>query len=252
MTKSDPTYVDYRLKIDAYTPDTMPMARLAEYMTELAVMLGEERSVHFRRLERGSTVLVQRVEREAVPKVRERLASVRRQDAPPEAAKACAMLNRLLKEDNGVGTLKEGRGVVLRFPGRELVEERYPTIRQPGTLDGTVVSVGGADATVHVRLLVEGKQVSGCFTTNRMLAKDLAQRFDEPVRLTGIGSWIRDADGKWALTSFKIDGFEALKPVSLSEALDDLRALRLRFDEGAYDELTVIRHGPQSKTHGGH
>ena len=37
----------YRLKIDAYTPETMPMGRLAEYMADLAVILGERAAVHF-------------------------------------------------------------------------------------------------------------------------------------------------------------------------------------------------------------
>jgi hypothetical protein len=45
---------EYRLKIDVYTPATIPMARLAEYMQEFAVLLGEAKSVHFVRLEEGS------------------------------------------------------------------------------------------------------------------------------------------------------------------------------------------------------
>ena len=32
---------EYRFSIDAYTPATMPMARLAEYMAQLALILGE-------------------------------------------------------------------------------------------------------------------------------------------------------------------------------------------------------------------
>ena len=43
------------------------MSRLAEYMGELARFLGRSEQVHFVRLEEGSTVLVQTVEREAMP-----------------------------------------------------------------------------------------------------------------------------------------------------------------------------------------
>ena len=53
---------EYRFVIDAYRPDTLPMARLAEYMGELARLLGRLDQVHFVRLEEGSTALVQRVE----------------------------------------------------------------------------------------------------------------------------------------------------------------------------------------------
>ena len=58
---------EYRFIIDPYSPGTLPMARLAAYMGELARLLGRLDKVHFVRLEEGSTVLVQRVEPEAAP-----------------------------------------------------------------------------------------------------------------------------------------------------------------------------------------
>ena len=44
---------DYRFHIEAYSPDTMPMARLADYLADLAKMLGQEKSVHFLKVEGG-------------------------------------------------------------------------------------------------------------------------------------------------------------------------------------------------------
>ena len=61
---------EYRFKIDAYSPETIPMARLAEYMSDLAVLFGNRENVHFVQLEPGSTTLLQRIEYEAVPKVK--------------------------------------------------------------------------------------------------------------------------------------------------------------------------------------
>ena len=49
---------EYRFTIDAYSPETLPMSRLAEYMAEVARLLGKVDQVHFVRLEPGSTVLV--------------------------------------------------------------------------------------------------------------------------------------------------------------------------------------------------
>ena len=72
---------EYRFKIDAYSPDTMPMSRLAQYMAELADLLGEQTAVHFKRITKGSTVLNATVDREAEPKVRDRVSSVRAGDA---------------------------------------------------------------------------------------------------------------------------------------------------------------------------
>jgi hypothetical protein len=56
-----------RFTIDAYTPDTIPMRRLAEYMQDLADLFGEREHVHFARIEAGSTVLVQRIDAEWAP-----------------------------------------------------------------------------------------------------------------------------------------------------------------------------------------
>src|SRR5580700_963677 len=123
---------EYRFRIDAYTPDTIPMSRLAEYMAELSRLLGERNAVHFRRLLRGSCVLVQRIDREAVPKVRERVIRVRAGDAPTDATRAYNTINKFLRDDNAIGVLrdKEAHGVVVRFPGREEAEEKFPSVRQ--------------------------------------------------------------------------------------------------------------------------
>jgi len=242
---------EYRFKIDAYTPATMPMARLAEYMRELADVLGEPSAVHFDRLKAGSTVLVSKVDYEAVPKVRARANAVRRGEAPREAQRAYKNINRLLREDNGVAVLQERRltAVIIRFPGREEPEETFPAIGQHGSIDGVIVRIGGRDQTVHITLESEGEQISGCYTT-RQIGKQLGHKLFEPVRLFGRGRWSRDGDGRWTLRDFKVDRFEALKDVSLSSALAEIRSIQAEWSPDALSELDAIRHG-QIKN-GGH
>jgi hypothetical protein len=47
------------LTIDAFTPSTIPLLRLAEYLHDFAILLGNEKSVHpGERLEQGSTILL--------------------------------------------------------------------------------------------------------------------------------------------------------------------------------------------------
>jgi hypothetical protein len=246
--------VEYRFTIDAYTPDTLPMARLAEYMTELAKVLGEPKSVHFRKLEPGSTVLVHQIEREAVPKVRERATAVRRGDGPSEATRAFRTLNRLLRDDDAIGVLRDDKArpaVILRFPGREEVEEKFVSVRQSGSIDGEVIWVGGADQTAHVTLVSEGQQISGCYTT-RAIAKELARKIYEPVRLFGKGRWNRDGEGAWTLIDFKIESFEELKSTALSDVLSELRAIPTEWDDESFDELGTLRNGPVGKRNGRH
>ncbi len=251
-TSKGTTGTEYRFSIDAYTPATMPMARLAEYMKQLAEILGEPGAVHFERLETGSTVLVHKVEREAVPKVRERAASVQRGDAPRDAIRAFKAVNRMLREDNGVGLLRERtRGAkILVFPGREEAEEVLSSVRQVGTIDGFVMKVGGTDETVPILLKSEDQLISHCWAT-KQLAKQLAQKLFEPVRLFGNGRWGRDGDGLWTLLEFQVKTFEALEDAPLSVAVSRLRAIDGGWGEDAYAELALIRGGAARRQHGG-
>jgi hypothetical protein len=43
--------VEYVFRIDAFTPDTLPMARLAEYLSALAKLLGHQEHTHFVRVD---------------------------------------------------------------------------------------------------------------------------------------------------------------------------------------------------------
>ncbi len=110
---------EYRFKIDAYTPETFPMARLAAYMGDLAVLLGEKEHVHFVRLEPGSTVLVQRIDRESAPRVRDRIRALRPSEGQGagDALSAFKAIDRRLAEDNATGELcGDGGAQIIRFP----------------------------------------------------------------------------------------------------------------------------------------
>jgi hypothetical protein len=244
---------EYQFKIDAYSPATIPMARLAQYMAELAVLFGERDSVHFRGLTKGSTILNARIDREAVPKVRDRVIGVRAGDGSGDSMRAFHALNKLLRADNAVGVLRDAAprsGVVIRFPGRELTEEKF-TVKQQGSIDGIVTGIRGKDSSIHITLQSESQQISGCETT-REIAKRLGQKLFEPVRLFGRGRWSRDADGTWTLENFRIESFEALQDVPLTDALAVLRDIPTEWGDDAYQELTEMRKGPGGNKNGGH
>src|SRR5437870_4702198 len=63
--------VQYRLKITAYSPDTMPMKRLAEYLADISWLFGEEAYVHLIAIEAGSTCPVLLIDDEAEPRILE-------------------------------------------------------------------------------------------------------------------------------------------------------------------------------------
>ncbi len=243
----------YRFRIDAFSPETIPMKRLAQYMAELADLLGERTAVHFQKLTKGSTILNARIDREAVPKVRDRVSLVRSGDAPAESMRAYNALNTLLRDDNAVGILRDAapRGIIVRFPGREVAEEKFASVRQHGSIDGIVTGIRGKDDTIHITINSEGQQVSGCETT-RAIAKQLGAKLFEPVRLFGRGRWSRDADGAWTLITFKIESFDALQDIPLPNALAELRDIPTDWNDSALSEIDAMRHGKGSKRNGGH
>jgi hypothetical protein len=250
VAKAEATEFDFW--IDAYTPATIPMARLAEYMAQLATILGEAASVHFVKLKRGSTGIVHRIQSEAVPKVRDRANAVRRGDAPRDALRAYETVNKMLRADNGFGALKEGEegAVIIPFPGIQDAEEKYGAIKERGTIDGEVVRVGGIHKWVPILIESEGDIFSGCWA-DRVLAKQLAQRLFEPVRLYGTGKWDRTGEGRWHLQEFVVERFDPLSGEPLSEALGRLRAINA-FKDATLDDLEYLRHGPPEKQNGGH
>src|SRR3954465_5968026 len=83
----------FRFYIDAYSPQDIPMAKLAQYMADFAELLGKDHAVHFLTLEEGSTTIVSRVEREDAPKVTGRLMEIRNGSAAKETLRLVAEID---------------------------------------------------------------------------------------------------------------------------------------------------------------
>ena len=220
------THIEYRFIIDAYSPDSLPMSRLAEYMADLARLLGETERVHFLRLEPGSTVLVQVVEPEAAPVVRDRIHAVAGNEATDDAIKAFDALNQRLAQDNATGSLCEGgNDEVIRFPGCEQSRPlTFGAFNQPGLLDGVLIRIGGRDDTVpvHVR---DGDTIHMCNATREMARRLANHLYGATLRVYGNGRWERNADGLWLLKRFNITGFEELDDAPLGEVVERLRVV---------------------------
>jgi len=249
-----PNSREYRFTIEAYTPSTIPMERLAEYMHEFAVLLGETKNVHFVAIEGGCTHLISTVEAEAVPKVNQRVYKAKRGEGPREPLDAIRNINRKLKEDNGTGALLENisRAEIIKFPGREEVESiTFGAFNQEGSLDGQVIVVGGKSDPVPVHLTTSEGQVLVCQAA-RTVAKNLARFiFGPEIRVSGTGRWLRDEMGNWQLERFTITNFDELSDQPLTSVVEKLRAIPGSGWPSLKDpwaELDEIRNGPHGKT----
>lgn len=213
-----------RFRVEAYTPDTMPMARLANYLAELAALLGETGSVHFVKLEPGSTAVVHKVDAAAAPRVRARVADVRDGRGPGEARRAYDKINSMLRDDKGSAKLAQSDtgAVIIEFPGTKATEGGYTGVAERGSIDGKLIRVGGKTDEVPV-LLQRGRIDYANIYTNRATASALGKVLFEPVRLFGLGRWSRTTKGDWLLDRFKVETFDVLEKDRLSTVVANLR-----------------------------
>lgn len=216
----------YTFHIDAYSPETIPMSRLAEYMSVLADMYGEKGCVHFLGLAGGSTKINSRVEREAAPKVRNNVNNARAPDLNHEASSAYKKLNDMLRNDNAAADLLRSDTNVLNFPGRKIPRPpKLGPFTQAIEKDGVLVRIGGKDKSAHATV-EDGDGNTWSFEVARELAKELAHYlFGKPIRLVGSGRWYRDEEGLWQHRDLKAVEFRLLNDDSLAAVVGRIRAL---------------------------
>lgn len=217
----------YQFKIDAFTLETLPMARLAAYLVQLASLFGNPERVHFDKLKRGSAILLTKVETQAVPKVEARLHQATELDAPEDVAKIYRTVNKMLREDNASGVLKKSKGAtIIKFPGKKAPIAETIRVVETGSLEGILIRVGGTDETLPVWLQDVDGVIYYCNTRDRQVARQLAAYYlGPPVRVHGSGKWLRNQDDKWELEEFTVANFEPLVEKTLAQTVEDIRAI---------------------------
>ena len=220
---SEPAH-SYRFAINAWNPERLPMARLAEYMAELAGLFGAHDHVHFDRLEPGSTVLVQHVDPDGVPPVQKRLDAAVSSDPPRDIAKCLRGIDDRLAEDGASASVHGGNGAeILSFRGRERTKAlSLGSFRQDGYFDGMLIRVGGKDDTVPVHLQ-DGDVIHARNATREMARRLATHLFDGTVRVFGNGRWKRNREGRWVLLRFDVKDFEVLDDTPLPTVVQQLR-----------------------------
>lgn len=214
----------YDFHIDKWAPDTLPMNRLADYLTQLAKLFGSEDQVHFMKVNKGSAVPIIAVEPTANQKVNARLRLVNSPDAPVDLINAHKKINQYLREDNTSAYLKPRAGAkILEFKGVKTPISEKLVLFEMGTLEGAVIKLGGKDDTVPVTLQGENGVFYTC-NTKREIAKQLAPfLFGDDLRVHGRGKWVRTQDAVWELELFDIQSFELLNNEPLEDVIKYLR-----------------------------
>lgn len=218
-----PTYKKITFIIDGYTPDTLPLGRLAEYLKNFANLVGPTSDVRFERVGKGSAALINRAPQEVIPDVRARITAAQHGAGPKEAVSGFVGLKGLLVMDKTTGRIKEEHRKILEFP--KVSVAHYGAIYEDGTLEGIVIRIGGKDQTIHIHLK-DGERTYSCFTTSLERAKALRPyllEYEKPIRVSGKGKWNRTPSGQWELQEFKIGDFEELRNDELQQVLERMR-----------------------------
>lgn len=238
--------------IPGYTPETMPLDRLIEYLQQMAVVLGDPTNLHLVEIRKSSTSPVLHAPKAVALEARERAQRVQRGDGTRRQIDAYNRIRRMVRRD-AVGALYAGRPALLKTADRIILEiPAAPEdtgvvegLRQATTVDGELIRIGGAgeDAALQVQDL-EGRTLSG-FTAKRSLAKELCQLLYEPVRLSGVGIWCRDSEGVWSLTRMQVQSYERLEEEDATLTLERMRSLSVEWPEDAIERLRAERGADQ-------
>lgn len=217
----------YRLTIDRWTPETIPMERLAAYMADFARVLGETTAVHFVDVEPGSAKLVARPDSASGPSVESRMLRVRAGDPPDDAARrGLKGLDDSMRRDSANGAITgPGEVVYVDFKGRGGPQPvAFGPFRERHSLHGVVVKIGGIDNSIPVWLKDGDAPPHICEASVEMSTRLAAYYRKGIIRVHGIGTWLRGPDGVWGMQKFRIDDFDPLDDKPLVDVVRELEA----------------------------
>lgn len=233
--------------IPGYTPETMPLGRLIEYLQQMAVILGDPESLHLVDIREGSVAPVLHAPKAVALQAKERARRISRGDGTRKQVDAYNRVRRMLRRDTPAidrpALLRSDKQVLLEIPAAPEEQGVINGLRQATTIDGQLIRVGGAGEDASLQLQdIEGRIHSG-FTAKRNLAKELARVMWEPVRLSGTGIWQRTPEGQWQLDRMQVQSFELLEDEDYLTVLERLRAVSIVWPDDALDALRAEREG---------
>lgn len=230
---------EFRWILKGFTPEKMPMARLADYIQQLAKMLGQEDGVHFDRVERGSVAVVAAIDRRSSGKVSARVNGIRSGTAPADAMKAYGVINAMLAQDKTTALLRDRSAVIIRFPGK--IAERKALVEVPdsGSVVGYLYLLSDAGREFHARIRLESGGTLQC-TVGSDIARKLREHLFETVKVYGRGVWARSEGGAWTVVSLEINEVIRAESARLRTVVDQLRKLDIEWPEDPLGYLEGI------------
>lgn len=212
------------LKLNDYSPHTLSMKRLGQYLSHLSDMLGEVEHVHFSSVSKGSAMLNVEIEELHYQKVLTHVREVPKGLGLKKHQAAYKALQKLMDEDGtGGAILDNAEAPVLSFRKRQ-DDDKPLVVNKPGSIQGRLYLVGGKDETIPVRLEGANGETLLCEATTD-IAQQLSGLLFKQVRVSGHGTWERSSDGRWRLRKLKVESFQELNTSNASSVLATMQSL---------------------------
>ncbi|WP_158932580.1 hypothetical protein [Acidisphaera sp. S103] len=228
--------------IPAYTPETMPLDRLLQYLQQIADVVGVPEDMHLVHIRSSSTKPVFKMPIPVAIQARDNITAVRSGRGTITQRRAYSQIRQMVRKDGGQSaSLNDRTGIILDFPPTPDDTGTISGIRQASSFEGSLTKVGGVAEFIPIQMQdVSGDVFSG-FSAPKTLAKAMAKLLFEPIRVTGIGSWDRTPAGEWKLSKMLVQAYEPLDDEALHEVFQKLRAAPVVWPDNADDILRAER-----------
>jgi hypothetical protein len=221
-------------------PHQIPLARMASYMHEFAVLIGAADAAFFSEIRKGSTRIAARP-REAGGQstIRRRVLNASIGKGPREAVAAFKKLTELANVDRAPAKITDGRTAIVYLPTNLPTYEPLRLIER-GHITGILEGVyRDGQKGVKARIRPDKEPLVIC-TVAAAVGKNMGGLFLDYVRAYGCGHWRRDLTGKWLCENFHIENIDRISGASLRDAVREIRAIDFAFTDDHWDDFEEV------------
>ncbi|WP_446471081.1 hypothetical protein [Xenorhabdus stockiae] len=204
-----------KLKLDGTTPDSLPMARLAKYLTALSSLYGEASEVRFESVTEGSVEIHSYVKTTASYEA----VKAHIHEQIHNRGKPYRDLIDLVTTDNLKGEIYSSDSSLLGVI-RPSVDEKLLTITKNAKVQGELYSISGKETSVMVKLRGANNEILNCEASQEDAIR-LAQYLFKKIRVQGRSEWVKK-NGEWKLKKLIIKHFSLLENVRIQEGIQRL------------------------------
>lgn len=199
------------------------MQRLAQYLAELANMLGAVEHVHFSSVTPGSAMLNVNIDELYYSEVLTSVLEVPTGKGTTRQLTGYRELQRFMEEDGTTGEMLDHLSASVMLFAKCSSNESPLNISKQGSVQGRLYRIGGKGETVPVRLEGTNGETLNCEASTE-IAQQLSTLLFQQVRVSGSGTWERTPNGSWKLKKLKVESFQELDSSKLSSVLSKLQA----------------------------